>query len=69
MRYGAGALRRLDAESLDELHRIFEVSGGSDLFERIEHFSDRKAREMGYEEGADQQYMMDVFRYNSNEHE
>lgn len=69
MRHGAGALRRLDAGSLDELHRIFEVSGGSEFFDRIERFSDRKAREMGYEEGADQNYMMDVFRYNSNEHD
>ena len=52
-----------------ELHRIFEVSGGSEFFDRIERFSDRKAREMGSEEGADQNYMMDVFRYNSNEHD
>ena len=68
MRHGAGALRRLDEESLAEINRIFEVSGGSAMFETIEKHSDRKAREMGYEEGADQQYMMDVFTNNSNEH-
>ena len=34
----------------------------------IEEHSDRKARELGYEEGADQKYMMDVFLNNSNEH-
>ena len=68
MRHGAGALRRLDEESLSEINRIFEVSGGSELFETIERHSDRKAREMGYEQGADQRYMMDVFLNNSNEH-
>ena len=55
-RPGAGALRKLDDRSMEELHRIFDVTGG------------KEAREMGYEEGADQQYMMDVFLSNSNEH-
>lgn len=68
MRHGAGALRRLDEKSLDEIHRIFEVSGGKEMFDAIEEHSDRKARELGYEEGADQKYMMDVFLNNSNEH-
>ncbi len=68
MRHGAGALRRLDEESLGEIDRIFEVSGGKAMFESIERHSDRKARELGYEEGADQRYMMDVFLNNSNEH-
>ena len=49
-----------------ELH--LEVSGGKEMFDTIERHSDRKAREMGYEKGADQQYMMDVFLQNSNEH-
>ena len=62
------ALRRLDEESLAEINEIFKVSGGSEMFDTIERHSDRKAREMGYEEGADQQYMMDVFLSNSNEH-
>ncbi len=68
MRPGAGALRRLDEETLGEIDRIFEVSGGRAMFDTIERHSDRKAREMGYAEGADQQYMMDVFTRNSNEH-
>ena len=68
MRQGAGALRRIDDESLAEVNRIFEVSGGREMFDTIERHSDRKAREMGYEEGADQQYLMDVFQNNSNEH-
>lgn len=68
MREGEGALRRLDEQSLGEINRIFEVSGGSGMFEAIERHSDRKAREMGYGRGADTQYMTDLFRQNSNEH-
>ena len=69
MRHGAGALRRIDEESLDEIRRIFDVSRRQrDVRDHRETHSDRKAREMGYEEGADQQYMMDVFCNNSNEH-
>ncbi|MBO5771807.1 MAG: 4Fe-4S dicluster domain-containing protein [Alistipes sp.] len=63
---GAGALRRIDDRSLEELHRIFEVSGGKELFEIIESHSERKAQEMGYD-GATHQYMMDTFTKNSAE--
>ncbi|MFR9640720.1 MAG: 4Fe-4S dicluster domain-containing protein [Rikenellaceae bacterium] len=65
-RPGGGALRAIERESLDEIHRIFEVSGGTDLFEKIEKFSDKKAREMGYD-GATTEYMMDRFLNNNNE--
>lgn len=43
------------------------MSGGSEMFETIERHSDRKAREMGYE-GAGDDYMMETFTTNSNEH-
>lgn len=63
---GAGALRKIDEKSLEELHRIFDLSGGTKLFEDIEKFSDMKAREMGYD-GATDEYVMDVFTENSKE--
>lgn len=63
-REGAGALRRCSDETMAELHRIFEVSGGSALFDDIERYSDAKAREMGYE-GADESYVMDLFTQNT----
>ena len=66
-REGAGALRRIDAQSMEELHRIFEVTGGREMFDTIESHSGRKAREMGYD-GADDEYMMDTFTKNSNDH-
>ena len=65
---GAGALRKIDDESLEEIHRIFEVSGGKALFDDIERFSDAKAREMGYD-GATDEYMMDTYTRNSAENE
>ena len=48
---------------MEELHRIFDVTGGKEFFDTI----DRKAREMRYD-GADDEYMMDTYTKNSNEH-
>ena len=67
MSEGSGALRRIDEESMQEIHRIFEVSGGLSFYENIEHHSHRKAREMGYA-GATDEYMMETYTYNSENH-
>lgn len=64
---GSGALRKVDRETMDELHRIFDVSGGTDFFNKIEEHSERKARQMGYE-SADDGYFMDVYTANNGEH-
>lgn len=64
---GAGAMRRIDEESLSELHRIFEVTGGMAFFDTIDNFSDKKAREMGFD-GADEKYMMHTYTTNNNMH-
>lgn len=64
---GAGALRKTSDETLAELEKIFEVTGGKAFFEAIEQHSERKAREMGYD-GADENYFMDVYTHNSNQH-
>lgn len=61
---GPGAMRRIDDATLGELQRIFDVTGGTEFFDRIETFSDRKAREMGYD-GADDDYFRDVYTRNS----
>ena len=44
---GTGVLRKIPQESLDELRRIFEVTGGMERFEKIEDCSAQKAEEMG----------------------
>ena len=64
---GAGALRKIDDESMEEIRRIFEVSGGKAFYDTIELHSDRKAREMGYD-GATNEYMMDTYTHNSENH-
>lgn len=62
---GSGALREIEAESLAEINKIFEITGGRELFDKIEEFSDAKAREMGYE-GATDEYMMDRYLNTNN---
>ena len=64
---GAGALRKVSDETLDEIHKIFDVTGGTEMFDAIEQHSDRKAREMGFD-GANEGYFMEVYTHNSNEH-
>jgi heterodisulfide reductase subunit C1 len=62
----AGALRKVDDNSIDEIRRIFEVSGGNELFDTIEKFSEQKASE--YHQNADHDYLMKVYTDNSGEH-
>jgi heterodisulfide reductase subunit C len=64
---GAGALRKVDEASMQEIRRIFEVSGGKAFYDTIEAHSERKAREMGFD-GADEAYFREVYRHNSNNH-
>ena len=60
-------MRRVDKESMEEINRIFEVSGGKEFYDNIERHSERKAREMGYD-GANEEYLMDVYTLNSENH-
>lgn len=64
---GDGALRKIDDGTMEELNKIFEVSGGKAFFDNIEEHSERKAREMGYE-SADQEYLHNVFTANNGTH-
>jgi heterodisulfide reductase subunit C len=68
MQHGSGAIRKLDEETIDEINRIFEVSGGREFFDNIEAASERKAREMGYD-GATNEYMMHTYTTNSGNHQ
>jgi heterodisulfide reductase subunit C len=44
---GSGVLRKIPQEDLDELKRIFEVTGGMKRYQKIEECSAQKAEEMG----------------------
>ena len=65
---GVGAMRKIDDKSMEEIRSIFDVSGGTEFFDKIEKYSDEKAREMGYD-GADDRYFQDVYTYNSGNHQ
>ncbi len=45
---GPGTMRQIPEETLSELRKIFEMTGGLQRFEKIEFYSEKKAREMGY---------------------
>lgn len=67
---GAGALRKVSDADLDELKKIFEVTGGQDRYDKIESFSKLKAEKMGLEFGTDtsSEYFQYVFTANNQKH-
>lgn len=62
-----GAMRKMDEETMKEIHAIFEVTGGLELHDTIERFSEQYARENGFE-SADDNYMRHLITFNSHTH-
>ena len=62
---GAGALRQVDDESLAELRKIFDVTGGTEFMEHIEACSMEKAQEMGIDKES---YFLHTYTDNSGQH-
>jgi heterodisulfide reductase subunit C len=67
---GPGPLRKIPEDAMDELQRIFDVTGATDLYNFIEEQSSRKAEEMGLEfnERLDCDYMYEIYNHNSGIH-
>ena len=67
---GEGVLRRIPKETLEELHKIFEVTGGLLRFENIEKCSKAKAKEMGmeFDETHHNEYFGHIFTSNNGHH-
>jgi heterodisulfide reductase subunit C1 len=67
---GAGVLRKIPEEALDEIKKIFEVTGGKKRFEDIENYSKVKAIEMGLDlnDGLDNDYFRHIYTTNSKDH-
>lgn len=67
---GAGALRKIPQESLDEIYRIFEETGGFERFDKIEYFSKIQARKMGFDDDSDDYsaYASHVYTTDNNKH-
>jgi len=62
---GVGILRKIPQSALDELKAIFDVSGGTERFEKIESYSKQKAEEMGL---SDEAYFQQVATKNNKNH-
>jgi heterodisulfide reductase subunit C len=68
---GTGPLRKIPQDALDELKRIFDVTGGTEFFDIIEEHSRKKAAEMGIEfssKGTDNDYFIEVYTANNGTH-
>lgn len=68
---GAGPLRKIPEDAKEELKKIFEVTGGMDLYNDIERHSKKKAAEMGLQfsdNGIDNEYFIEVFTANKKDH-
>jgi heterodisulfide reductase subunit C1 len=67
---GPGVLRKIPQEALDELKKIFDVTGGTERFDKIEKYSADKAKQMGLEfkDGLDNEYFKQVYTANSGKH-
>jgi len=67
---GPGILRKIPEESLAEIRKIFDVTGGTARFEKIEKFSKKKAEELNLKlsEGIDNEYFSHIYSYNNNLH-
>jgi heterodisulfide reductase subunit C1 len=67
---GAGALRKIPENDLEEIRRIFEVTGGLERFSKIEQFSKSKSEDMGIEfgDGLDNEYFRSVYSQNNQTH-
>ncbi|MFN8206704.1 MAG: 4Fe-4S dicluster domain-containing protein [Bacteroidales bacterium] len=67
---GPGILRKIPDETLEEIRKIFEVSGGLDRYNQIEDCSAEKAEERGIvlKPGIDNPYFLEVYTANNNQH-
>ena len=65
---GAGALRKIRQENLDEIKNIFDITGASELFETIESYSKTKSQEMNLNFEQSDEYFMDILTKNSGNH-
>jgi len=68
-RPGPGALRIIAEDNIEEINKIFELTGGNDFQCNIEDCSKKKAAKMGFVEQNLDKYIEKVFTENSDEHQ
>jgi heterodisulfide reductase subunit C1 len=64
---GTGVLRKIPDEALEEIRKIFDVSGGTERFEKIEKFSKMKSEELGIELNDElmNDYVIHIYHHNT----
>ena len=62
---GPGALRKIPKEDLDELQKIFDITGATQRIETINKYSMEKAKELGM---TPQEYFKHVFNDTEKNH-
>ncbi|NQV02201.1 MAG: 4Fe-4S dicluster domain-containing protein [Bacteroidia bacterium] len=69
-RTGPGILRKVPDEDLEELKKIFDVTGGTERFNKIEEYSRKKAEEMGMklDDSLDSEYVHHIYTTNDLKH-
>ncbi len=67
---GPGILRKVPQESLDELKKIFDITGGTERFENIEKYSKDKAKKMNmeFDDTHSNEYFSHIYTSNNNKH-
>ena len=67
---GPGILRKIPEDAMDEIRKIFEVTGGMKRFENIEEYSKKKAEELNMilDEGIDNEYFRHIYKTNNGCH-
>jgi heterodisulfide reductase subunit C len=67
---GTGILRKIPDEAMDEIHKIFEVTGAMKKFENIESCSKKKAEELGWklDDGIGSEYFGHIYTDNDPKH-
>lgn len=71
-KYGPGALRIIGEKNLDEVRKIFEVTGGKKLNNHIEEFSKEQAKSTNTSfenEGINNEYFFQTYIKNSENHQ
>lgn len=69
LKEGSGAMRKVPEKDLDEIRKIFEITGGKHRYDEIERFSELKAKEMGlqFDQTHDCEYFKHIYSFNSEE--
>ncbi|HNW73795.1 MAG: 4Fe-4S dicluster domain-containing protein [Bacteroidales bacterium] len=67
---GPGILRKIPREDLDEIKRIFDETGATERFAKIEEFSKKKAHEMNmdFDESMDNEYFKHIYNKTEKDH-